>query len=76
MKSPWICSYGLLSNATLEFGRPSFLPRIVEDDVNDSSSHSCFGPKFKKKETNIYIIINTENLPCVGKCEETEGPRS
>lgn len=27
-----ICSYGLLSNAILQFEKPLFLPEIVEDD--------------------------------------------
>ena len=31
---------------------------------------------FGLNSKNIYLIINTENLPCVGQCEETEAPRS
>ena len=47
-KSPWICCYGFLSSATLQFGRPLFLPRIVEDDPTLAVARVVLGLNLKK----------------------------
>ena len=54
---------------------PHFCPELWKMTLMTAVAIVVLGLNLKK-ETNIYIIINTENLPCVGKCEETEGARS